>query len=61
VLDECHAPLDSTPEFRPKMRQLGELVERGVQMVYLTVILPLHTEPEFMNIIKIRAEDVYMF
>jgi hypothetical protein len=30
VLDECHAPLDSTPEFQPKMRQLGELMERGV-------------------------------
>jgi superfamily II DNA helicase RecQ len=27
VLDECHAPLDCTPEFRPEMRWLGELVE----------------------------------
>jgi superfamily II DNA helicase RecQ len=33
VLDECHAPLDSTAEFQPKMRQLGELMERGMQMV----------------------------
>ncbi|KAH9203197.1 hypothetical protein DL95DRAFT_231945, partial [Leptodontidium sp. 2 PMI_412] len=26
VLDECHTPLDSTAEFRPKTRQLGELM-----------------------------------
>lgn len=61
VFDECHTPLDSTAEFRPKMRRLGELVERGVQMVYLTATLPPHTEPEFMNIMKIRTEDVHMF
>src|SRR6266536_867970 len=61
VFDECHTVLDSTPEFRLKMRQLGELVERGVQMVYLTATLPLHAEPEFMNIMKIRAKDVHIF
>jgi RecQ family ATP-dependent DNA helicase len=61
VLDECHAPLDSTDEFRPKMRRLGELVERGVQMVYLTATLPPHAEPEFMNIMRIKADDVHMF
>ena len=61
VFDECHTVLDSTAEFRPKMRQLGELVERGVQMIYLTATLPPHAEPEFMNIMKIRAEDVHMF
>ncbi|KAH9203199.1 P-loop containing nucleoside triphosphate hydrolase protein [Leptodontidium sp. 2 PMI_412] len=61
VFDECHTVLDSTPEFRPKMRRLGELVERGVQMVYLTATLPPHAEPEFMNIMKIRADDVHIF
>jgi RecQ family ATP-dependent DNA helicase len=61
VFDECHTPLDSTAEFRPKMRQLGELVERGVQMVYLTATLPPHAEPEFMNIMRIKADDVHMF
>ena len=30
VFDECHTPLDSTAEFRPEMRRLGELAERGV-------------------------------
>ena len=61
VFDECHTPLDSTAEFRPKMRQLGELIERGVQMVYLTATLPPHTEPEFMNIMRIKADDAHMF
>ena len=54
-------PLDSIPEFRPEMRQLGELMERGVQMVYLTVTLPLYTEPEFMNIMRISINDVHIF
>jgi superfamily II DNA helicase RecQ len=61
VFDECHTPLDSTPEFRPKMRQLGELMERGVQMVYLTATLPPHAEPEFINIMRISTNDVHMF
>jgi RecQ family ATP-dependent DNA helicase len=61
VFDECHTVLDSTTEFRPQMRQLGELTERGVQMIYLTATLPPHAEPEFMNIMRIKADDVHMF
>ena len=61
VFDECHTVLDSSVDFRPKMRQLGELVERGVQMVYLTATLPPRTEAEFMTIMRIKAEDVHMF
>jgi superfamily II DNA helicase RecQ len=61
VFDECYTLLDSTPKFRPKMRQLGELMERGVQMVYLTVTLLLYAELEFINIIRISINDVYMF
>jgi hypothetical protein len=36
-------------------------VERGVQMVYLMAMLPLYAKPEFINIIRIKADDVYMF
>jgi hypothetical protein len=61
VFNKCYTLLDSTAEFRPKMRQLGELVERGVQIVYLTATLLLYTEPEFINIIRIKADDVYIF
>ena len=35
VVDECHTVLDSTPRFRPRLRELGGLVKRRVQMVYL--------------------------
>ena len=61
MFDKCHTLLDSTPEFRPEMRQLGELMERGVQMVYLTVTLPPHAEPEFMNIMRISTNDIHIF
>jgi superfamily II DNA helicase RecQ len=36
-------------------------VERGVQIVYLTATLPPCAEPEFMNIMRIRANDIHMF
>jgi superfamily II DNA helicase RecQ len=61
VFDKYYTPLDSTAEFRPKMWQLGELIERGVQIVYLTATLPLHIKLEFINIIRIKADNVYMF
>jgi hypothetical protein len=61
VLDEYYTPLDSTAEFRPKMWQLGKLIERRLHLVYLTVTLPPYAEPEFMNIMRIKADDVHMF
>jgi superfamily II DNA helicase RecQ len=30
-------------------------------MVFLTATLPPHTKPEFMNIMRISADDVHMF
>jgi len=61
VFDKCYTLLDSMAEFRLEMRRLGELVERGVQIVFLTAILLPHAEPEFMNIMRISTNDVYMF
>jgi superfamily II DNA helicase RecQ len=61
VFNKCYTLLDSTAEFRPKIRQLGELVEKGVQIVYLTATLPLYTKLEFINIIRIKGDDIYMF
>jgi superfamily II DNA helicase RecQ len=51
VYDDCHTVMDSTPDFRPKMRQLGELTTREVQMVFLTATLQPCMEAEFMKII----------
>jgi len=53
VIDECHTILDSGSEFRPKMQQLGELSQRGVQMVFLTTTLRPSDEAEFCNIMKV--------
>jgi superfamily II DNA helicase RecQ len=61
VFNKCYMLLDSTAEFRPKIQQLGKLIERGVQIVYLTAILLLYAEPEFMNIIRIKTNDIHMF
>ncbi|KAF8847136.1 hypothetical protein BDZ45DRAFT_607871, partial [Acephala macrosclerotiorum] len=61
VFDEYHTILNNTTEFRLKMRQLNELIKRKMQIIYLTTILPLYIEPEFINIIKIRVEDIHMF
>ncbi|KFZ24201.1 hypothetical protein V502_01319, partial [Pseudogymnoascus sp. VKM F-4520 (FW-2644)] len=61
VFDECHTVMDSTPDFRPQMQQLGALSTREVQMVFLTATLPKHTEPEFMRIMKIKPEEVQTF
>ncbi|KAK6591435.1 DNA helicase [Botrytis cinerea] len=40
---------------------IGRVSGKGVQMVYLTATLPPHAEPEFMNIMRIKADDVHMF
>jgi superfamily II DNA helicase RecQ len=53
--------MDSTPDFRPQMQQLGALSTREVQMVFLTTTLPKHTEPELMRIMKIKTEEVQTF
>ncbi|OBT70931.1 hypothetical protein VF21_10100 [Pseudogymnoascus sp. 05NY08] len=61
VFNECHTVIDSTPDFRPQMQQLGALSTQEVQMVFLTATLPKHTEPEFMRIMKIKPEEVQTF
>ncbi|OBT70708.1 hypothetical protein VF21_10275 [Pseudogymnoascus sp. 05NY08] len=53
--------MDSTPDFRPQMQQLGALSTQEVQMVFLTATLPKHTEPEFMQIMKIKPGEVQTF
>ena len=58
VIDECHTILDGTPKFRPKLRQLGELGLKGVQMVYLTATLPPRDEDEFYQLTHISRERV---
>ncbi|KAL9563860.1 hypothetical protein ACKAV7_011895 [Fusarium commune] len=52
--------MEGSLSFRPKLRKLGTLVLVGVQMVYLTAILPPANEPVFFGMINARSEDVVM-
>ena len=55
VIDKCYTILDSHLDFQPKMKEArGVLVKQGVQMVYLTAILCLGEEQEFMQIMKVQ-------
>jgi superfamily II DNA helicase RecQ len=62
VMDECHVVLDSSREFRPKMRRLGaEMIQMGVQMIYLTATLPPRDEEEFFQAVEVPRGCVHMF
>ena len=56
VFDECNTISDGTPQFRPKLRQLGELTLRGAQVVYLTATLPPRDEEEFYQLTHIPRD-----
>ncbi|KAL6359919.1 hypothetical protein LRP88_07347 [Fusarium phalaenopsidis] len=61
VIDECHTILEGSPRFRPKLRQLGLLALRGVQIVYLTATLPIAEEREFLGLVYTKAKDATIF
>ena len=61
VIDECHVVLDSTSEWRPQVRQLTEMTEKGTQVVYLTATLPPKDEVEFFQAMGLREEEVQVF
>ena len=54
VIDECHIILDSQPDFQPKMRKARALImDRGVQMIYLTATLLPADKAKFIEIVKV--------
>nr|CEG05029.1 unnamed protein product [Fusarium clavum] len=61
VVDECHTILEGNVSFRPKLKELGYLAQRGVQMVYLTATLPVAEENEFFNRIFSKPKDTAFF
>jgi len=61
VIDECHTILESTAEWRPKVLELCQMAEKGVQVVYLTATLPPRTERAFFDIIGVPEEDLRIF
>jgi hypothetical protein len=62
VIDECHTVLDSRPDFQPKMKEAGAvIVQRGVQMVYLTATLSPNDEQQFVEIMKVQIPPRQIF
>lgn len=62
VIDECHTVLDSRPDFQPKMKEAGAvIVQRGVQIVYLTATLSPNDKQEFVEIIKVQIPPRQIF
>ena len=56
VMDECHTVLQSSPDFRPKMREAGVVLKgRGKQMIFLTATLAPASEAEFFEIMRMDA------
>ena len=40
VIDECHTILECTADWRPKVLELCQMTEKGVQVILLTATLP---------------------
>ncbi len=49
-IDECHVILDANSEFRPKLRDLGEILDLKVQLIYLTATLPPLDLSEWLSV-----------
>ncbi|KAG8352196.1 hypothetical protein FVEN_g9667 [Fusarium venenatum] len=56
VIDECHTILEGNLGFRPKLRELGLLGRRDVQLVFLTATLPVTEESRFFKLIYSSPE-----
>ncbi|KAJ3469903.1 hypothetical protein MRS44_000002 [Fusarium solani] len=62
VVDECHAILDSTSQFRPQLMELGRVLnEWGVQKVFLTATLPPDEIGRFFEVVGLSASRVKVF
>jgi superfamily II DNA helicase RecQ len=62
VINKCHTVLDSSPDFRPKIKEArAVMVQRGVQMVYLTATLSPNSEREFIQIMKVQILPKQIF
>lgn len=61
VIDKYYAILEGNLKFWPKLRELGLLARRGVQMVYLTVMLSIADEAPFFYLINYDPKDAIVF
>ncbi|RBA11881.1 hypothetical protein FPRO05_03331 [Fusarium proliferatum] len=61
VIDECHTILEGNLAFRPKLREIGRLAQRGIQMVYIIATLPIAEEAEFFSLIYSTPKSATFF
>ncbi|KAK3613495.1 hypothetical protein LTR56_027852, partial [Elasticomyces elasticus] len=61
VIDECHVVLDSTEKWRPQVKQLVEMGEKGTQVVFLTATMPPSEEGQFLRDMGMQREEVQIF
>lgn len=60
VIDECHTILDSDEKWRPKVRELRKMAQKGVQVVYLTATLPPSDERAFFDAVGVEEQQMHM-
>ncbi|KAF2218115.1 P-loop containing nucleoside triphosphate hydrolase protein, partial [Elsinoe ampelina] len=58
ILDECHMLLDSLTGWRPKMLELVSMVDKGIQLIFLTATMRPKDEPDLLAIMNLREEDL---
>jgi superfamily II DNA helicase RecQ len=59
VVDECHMYLDSTSNFRPKIKNVGYwLSSTGIPRVFLIATLPPSEEKNLFQLLNIDKEKV---
>jgi superfamily II DNA helicase RecQ len=59
VINECHMILESTDQWRPKVRQLKEMAGKGMQVLYLTVTLPPSGEAAFHEAVGVLEREMF--
>lgn len=61
VMDECHTILESNAEWRPKVLELCQMADKGVQTVFLTATLPPSKEPTLFHAVGVEERDMCIF
>ena len=58
VIDKCHVVLNNQRDFRPELRQLGQLNYARIQIVLLTATLSSILEGTLLQCIEYQADQV---
>jgi superfamily II DNA helicase RecQ len=59
VIDEYHMILESTDQWRPKVRRLKEMAGKGVQVLYLTATLPPSEMAAFHEAVGVLEREMF--